>query len=424
MEPSSRSMINEKFGSLSIQESLLFLFWPFAALIYGLKQYKSPRAMTLFWFFCIYFGFSFIIPENVPGAPDSARHAATLQILHDEPISFNQLTATLFSEKGLLDIYEPIVAWLVSLFTGNASVLFAVYAAVFGFFYAKNTWMILARVNKIDSVLLLLFIIGFVLINPIWQINGVRMWTAAQIFIYGTLRIFLEEKKSGWFWVGTSIFVHFSFAFPVALLILFNFLPLNLALLVLFYFFTLLISEIDLKVVKNILIALPDVLHNKINSYTNQDYAEVIEIRKNNYSWHIFIAEMSLKWVKLTWILLLFVFRKQWVSGNPILVKIFGLALFIGGFANVTSLIPSGGRFMLLANVLFFATFVMLFARGYFENLRTIKWITVPFLTFSIAFSLRLGADFTGFTAILGNPLIAVFIDKQMPLIDFVKWLF
>lgn len=425
METSSSSTVKIKFGRLSIQEILLFLFWPFAALIYGLKQYKPPKAMTLFWFFCIYFGFSFVIPENISGAADSARYAAKLEELHAEPLSFNQLKEVFYSkESGVVDIYEPLVTWFISLFTGNASILFAVFAAVFGFFYAKNTWMILSRIGKIDSVLLFLFIIGFVLVNPIWNINGVRMWTAAQIFIYGTLRIFLDGKKSGWLWVASSVFVHFSFTFPVALLILFSFLPLNLAILFLFYFFTLTIAEIDLKVVKNLLAVLPDFLQGRVAGYTNDEYASGMKSAADKYSWHVVLANQSLKWIKIFWILILFVFKKQWIVENPLVMKMFGLALFIGGFANITSLIPSGGRFSLLANVLFFAVFTLLISKDYFKNIQILKRATIPFLAFSILFNVRMGLDYMGFTAIFGNPLIAAFVDAQMPLIDFVKWLF
>lgn len=425
METSSSSTVKIKFGRLSIQEILLFLFWPFAALIYGLKQYKSPKAMTLFWFFCIYFGFSFVIPENIKGAADSARYAAKLEVLHNDPVSFNQLKEMFYSkESGVVDIYEPLVTWFVSLFTGNTSILFAAFATVFGFFYAKNTWIILNRIDKIDSVLLVLFIMEFVLVNPIWNINGVRMWTAAQIFIYGAFRIFLEGKRAGWLWVGTSVFVHFSFAFPVALLILFSFLPLNLAILFLFYFFTLTIAEIDLKVVKNLLAVLPDFLQGRVTGYTNEEYATGMKSAANNYSWHVVLANQSLKWIKNFWILILFIFKKQWIVENPIVMKIFGLALFIGGFANVTSLIPSGGRFTLLANVLFFAVFTLLVSKDYFKNIQLLKRLTVPFLLFSIVFSIRMGFDYMGFTAIFGNPLIAAFVNEQIALIDFVKWLF
>ena len=40
---------------------ILFFIWPFRVLLFSLKHYRNPSAKKLFWFFCIYFGFVFII---------------------------------------------------------------------------------------------------------------------------------------------------------------------------------------------------------------------------------------------------------------------------------------------------------------------------------------------------------------------------
>ena len=166
-----------------------------------------------------------MIPENVPGAADSARYARQLIEAHNQPLSWSYFLSMLYAEGGFVDIYQPFVTWLVAIFTDNPRILMAIFGAVFGFFYAQNLWMVFSRIKARVGWLLFFFMLAFALVNPIWNINGVRMWTAAQIFLYGVFRLSLENDKKGFIWAATSILVHFSFLFPFALLLSFWFIP-------------------------------------------------------------------------------------------------------------------------------------------------------------------------------------------------------
>jgi len=224
--------------------ALLFLVWPFALLMTSLKNFYAPGAKKGFILFCLYFGFVFVISKDLGGA-DSARYAQMLRELHQNPPSFSSLWASLYSyEANLLDIYQPLLTWLVSLFTDNAQVLFALFAMVFGWFYANNIWIILRRSQSKFSYTLMLLILVFSLIIPIWYINGVRMWTAAQIYIYGVLVYFIEHKKYGLWWASGSLLVHFSFLFPLLLLLLFVVLPKRLPIFLVFFIATSFVADI------------------------------------------------------------------------------------------------------------------------------------------------------------------------------------
>ncbi len=399
----------------------LFLVWPFRVLLYSLKNYKHPASQKLFWLFCIYFGFVFIIDD--PGGSDSARYAEDLYILHSNLPSFKEFVNLLYAtEGGILDIYQPLVTWLVALFTGDARFLFAFFAAVFGHFYAKNIWMILDRVKHRMEWVVFIFILSFALINPIWNINGVRMWTAAQIFLYGNLRYLLYNDKKGLYWSASSVFVHFSFLLPNFLLFVWLFLPLKLFFFFSFYVFATLLKEVDLSAIGNLLSFLPDILQPRVESYTNEEYAQGISKALEQNSWHVHFAKLTRKIVLYVWVSTAFYFRNVLVKKMPEFIKLFSLALFIGGVAQIASLIPSGGRFLTLSNSLFFALFIfILLQQKDGINLKWIKIITVPFLIFSIFFNIRMGFDYIGILTFVGNPLLAIIIDDQTPLIEFVK---
>ena len=117
---------------------VFFLIWPFGALIRALRHFRAPQTKTIIWLFCIFFGFVFVIPENVPGAADSARYARQLIEAHNQPLSWSYFLSMLYAEGGFVDIYQPFVTWLVAIFTDNPRILMAIFGAVFGFFYAQN----------------------------------------------------------------------------------------------------------------------------------------------------------------------------------------------------------------------------------------------------------------------------------------------
>jgi hypothetical protein len=176
---------------------IFWLIWPLGAFLSTLSNYRTVTAKFVFWIFCVYIGLTFVVPINTEGAADSARYASELAVFHSMPFSFQNLWDSFYNSSANVDIYQGLVTWIVAFFTGDPRWLFALFAAVFGYFYAQNLWMIFDRIEIRNSLILSLFILGMALINPIWNINGARMWTAAQIFLFGCLLFFLRNEKKG-----------------------------------------------------------------------------------------------------------------------------------------------------------------------------------------------------------------------------------
>ena len=418
---------NKLIPSVPTSELLLILLWPFGALVRTLRYFRMPQAKTIFWLFCIYFGFVFVYADPFgTGGADSARYAENLIKLHENPFSWNALLAGFYNgDDQTVDIYQQLATWLVSILTGDPLILFMLFAGVFGFFYAQNLWMIFNKINKSLGFILVVFMFAYALVNPIWNINGVRMWTAAQLFLFGNLRYFLLRDKKGLIWSAASVLVHFSFLFPVSILLGYLFLPKKDYVFFAFYIVTAFLVEIKLTQVREFLSFLPDFLQPRVTSYTNEDYAERLGEAVNTNSWHVIWQGYFSTWVGYAWIVAIYIRRRQWSKNSPQLHNIFMFALLLGGFANIAAQVPSGGRFITVANGLFFALFVALLGQRKINlKLRWLEIITIPLLAFVIIFRIRMGFDYMGILTFAGNPMIAPFIDSQTPLIEFVKKIF
>jgi hypothetical protein len=400
-----------------------FLLWPFGALLMALRRFRSSQAKTIFWLFCIYFGFVFVYPKDTEGTADSSRYAAKLVSMHEQPTAFSDLVQSIYNtNEGLLDVYQPLTTWFIALFTGNANWLFLLFAAVFGFFYTQNIWLIISRIEKRIGLFHFLFLLAFALTNPIWYINGVRMWTAAQIYLYGSLLYFLEGNRKGIIWILLTPLFHFSFLFPVIIFFVYLVLPNYIVLFFIFFVATSFVNEINIPALREQFSFLPDIFQPKINTYLNEDYLLRLEQARENFSWHAYFASLSARLVLYIWTITAFFLRKYWLSEKQTPATLFSFALFLGGWANLSSLVPSGGRLHTLANGFFYASFILIFLASSFSvKINLVKYITFPFLLFSIIFSIRVGLDYIGILTVLGNPITAILGFEQTPLIQFIK---
>ena len=329
--------------------SLSFFVWPFGSLIMALRKTEKKEAITIFFLYSIFFGFCFIIPGNQDNPADSVSYADTFHNYYLHHPTFSQLLGLFYnSENGYTDVYQPLMTWFISFFTGDSRWLFMSYAVIFGYFMTKNFWLLLSQIKGRTTILMILFLFSFYLLNPIWNINGVRMWTAAQIFLFGTLQYFLKGNKSGLAWCFLSIFVHFSFVIYFALVIGYLIIPKNIQVFFIFYIATLTISEINYAGLSQGLSFLPDIFLRKIEIYTNEQYAVAISKQLVNYTWHIRYSAYVSRWVIYIWVIMIYLRRSKWQFLGPVTENLFLFGLFVGGWANLASLFPSGDRIPVL----------------------------------------------------------------------------
>ncbi|MBP8959659.1 MAG: EpsG family protein [Bacteroidales bacterium] len=397
-----------------------FLFWPFGLMLASFRYRHKPWAKNIFWLFCIYFGFVFIISSE---GPDSARYANTLIELSKSDLTFSNLISALYTtETNYVDIVQPLITFIVSRFTTNYHVLFAVFAFIFGFFYSRNLWFLLERINGKITIVCFIFILTFALIISVWNINGFRMWTAAQIYLYGMLPFLIEGDKKKLFWTFFSVFVHFSFFFPVA--VVFLYLLAGDRLTVYFWFFIIasFITEINIESVKEFISSLPDVFRLKLIGYTSEEYTERVKSASESLNWYVPYSSAGVRGVVYAFSIAAFIKCRNLLKSEKGLLNLFSFSLLFYGFANIARNIPSGGRFITVANLFMFAFIVFILLKTNRNKIFTLlKYLSIPALLLFLIVAIRIGFDYMGIMTFIGNPFTAIFYEDTVPLIFYVK---
>jgi hypothetical protein len=399
---------------------LLFILSPFTGFIQAFNHYKEDWAKNSVMLFVAFYGFTMVKPEGF----DSSAYVHALEQLYNFPISWSIFFNNFFNENGnQIDIYQPLITYLLSLSTNNGDILFFIFGIVFGFFYSRNIWLLLELVKekKLNKSLWLL-LITFVCVIGFWQLNGVRMWTAAHIYFYGTFLYLVKGNKKGILVATLSILVHFSFTLPVGILFFFIFVKPPKLILYITFLTSLTISTLNIDSVRTLLErVVPDFLLTKVNSYLGDDYIEAVSVSITNKVWYIQYFELILKcFIVIMFSVIYFTFSSK-AKADILCLNLFKFSLLFLSVANILELLPSGARFGSIGSL--FAVAIIFYYYVYYENNIFNKWIVYlnTLLVLFIIISLRISFDTISITSIFGNPIIAIFMNVTEPLIDFIK---
>jgi len=405
----------------SIGFYLGFLVWPFGILLAAFKYWRRPWAKNVFWLFCVFFGSTFIISEL--GGADSDRYARLfIQYAHSD-MSLSELWNSFYMlGSDYIDIASPLITYIVSRFTDNPNVLFTVFGFIFGFFYSRNIWSIMQRVEWKIPFIAAIYLFTFAIINPIWNINGFRMWTAAQIFLYGCLGYFFDGNNRRLAFAFVAIFFHFSFILPLIILIGYVFVKNRLTPYYVVFLITFFMKEIDLTIMQAYVDYLPGILRAKVTNYTNPEYAESISLMQQSLNWYVTFSNTVLTYVVLITVSTVYFFYKKQLEDNKELMRLLCYSLLLYSFANVFSFIPSMGRFHTVANTFMFAFMAIFLANQYKNNaIQLIQFVCIPLIGLFAIVNLRSGMDYFGFLTVIGNPFSVALVTDSQPLIDIIK---
>jgi len=395
-----------------------FLLWPFGFALEAFRQWDKPWAKNVFWLFCIYFGFTFIIGEV--GGPDSARYAQDFVELAHSREGLRGLWSQFYVVgSDNTDVISPMVMFLVSRFTDNPTALFIVFALISGYFYSRNVWYVLEKTEGKRSVMIVLYLVTFILINPIWNINGFRFSVAAQIFLFGTLPYLLEGRKRSLLWSGIAVLAHFTFLLPVSILGLYMLVGNRKYIFLAFFILTALFREISLEWFQSTLSILPDFIFFEISNYMSEEYAELRRLSEQELPWFIIYAERGIRWVSYLIVLTAFLHGRQVLKERSDLLRVLCFSLLLYGFANILSIIPSGDRFFIIANTFMIPFFLMLMvAHPVIREKLIIHMLAIPLLLLFGVVQIRFGMSYFSIITLVGNPFTAAFYSDPVPLID------
>ena len=408
-----------KSSQNKIYAYLVFLIWPFFSFFMAFYDYRKSWSKNLVWLFVAFYAYSMVISDE---GMDASRYRDQFIEISASAGTTNSIVADIYADDSqTVDYLKPLLDQIVSSFTTNYKILFLIYGLIFGFFFSRNLWLLLDRAeHKITKISILLLIV-FVIINPIWNINGFRFWTAAQIFVYGNLLYFLEGNRKGILITLTAFLVHFSFLLPSAILLLYMIMGNRLTLYFYFFLASLFITELNLEAVRNNLFFLPTVYMNRAENYVSEEYKEKLTENLKNANWYAQVRVSALKYSIYVFLIYLFWKGRIIMIREKRLYNLFSYVLLFYAIANVISYIPSVGRFISVVSGLS-VSLAFLYMQYFNDN--KFRWIikaSIPALLLFLIVTIRIGFDTIGLTTVFGNPIFAIIIEDDMALIELIK---
>ena len=398
---------------------------------------KNKQVFVFIWtLFFAYFGYTFIVAPNSDGNHYRVTFLEIRDWVHLQGLSFPDLLSKIYDYYP--DPYVPIASYLVALFTDDWHVLFSVYGLVLGYFFSENIYSILKSKNLIENknnrMLAVLGMVFMIFLVPIWEINGVRMWTACHFFIYNLYRY--TQTGNGKYLLGFSLagFFHSSFMLAPAIALtyfVFNKVPFNLRL-------ALVLTVVLLKQSGTMInpqfekIEGTGALAQKFNTYNNEDYLKGFEEGPNetvvdNTSWFVTWNGLYLT-LTSSIIVILAVFKLYQLRRFDEIhegehARLIGIFLALTFISYLMSLhpSPSASRFIRVAGV--FSAIALAQIIGIWEYLlnKSEKGVVIYPMLYLILFILvvqtRFGFENFNTVAFFGNPLYAVYQEEPKPLI-------
>lgn len=396
---------------------LLFFIWPFVAFLLALRQYHLKVSRNIVYLFLVLYGFTFI---SVNEELDSYRYAAKLKQAAALPFTaFWDIIGGIYADDTSVDIIEPFIRFSVSRVTDHPSLLFAVFALVFGYFYLNSIDLFYARLGKSSNRNALVYLLFFVTIIPIFFINGFRFWTASWLFFYGAYHVVLLKERD-FFWVSMSAcLVHFSFLSANAVLLIYFFLGNRNVI----YYPLVVLSFIVPDLISPYLSQFADILggglEGRILGYTNVRYKTAVLNAWDETRWFMQWSGNLVLYYLFFAILFLKLKYLKIVYADE-LKNLFSFMLFFLSFVNFARPIPSfGGRFQSV-----FFLFAVLYIFIVFTKIQKRNWHVVTLIgllpmALSAAIAFRIGTETLNF--ILFAPTPFFFLGSDIALYDLIK---
>ena len=401
---------------------LIFLIWPFLSVALAIRNYRASWAKNIIWLFVAFFGYTMVISEGIDSYTYRSKFTQSANSTQEE----RKISIYESGEKDSIDFIEPIISTIVSSFTSNARILFAVYGLIFGFFYSRNIWILLDKINSPINIILIILIFTFVLINPFWNINGFRYNTAAQVFVYGMLLYFVEGNKKGVWFILITFTIHFSFLIAIFIFAIYFILGNRITLYFYFFVTSLFIEGLQLDTVRENLIFLPEIFQERTSSYVNDEYAEAIANTYETANWYLKGHKNALHYAISALLIFIFWKGKSLLRREKLHYAYFSFILLFYGFANFMSSIPSGGRFMSPASSMAISLILIISVSDNFRS----KWlidilkVTSFFFVVFIVVVIRIGFDVIGISSVFGNPLFSTFMRFRYTTNPIIKIIF
>ncbi len=381
-----------------------FLLMPVIPLWYAIINFKVKQYHFFILAFVFLAGYNFN-----PGSGSDGEVYANLfkDFSNFSFLNFLDQISGIYSKNSeLLDLYSTLLLFIVSRFTDDPAIFFAITGIIYYYFFLKLIYLVRSIVPVQTSKYYLPFLIGCVFIFDLFLgINGIRFALAFVIFSYGALLYLINNKANALIIAGTSILVHFSLFYSFLFLLLFVIFK-NIGRSWLVYLIVLLgfvfAEFFAVGISQNINIT-GEAYEKRIEAYTNDEYIESRESGFQERNWYLVLDRYATYYYVFICFLLTklsFVkFRFDWLANR---LFVFSALMLIHNFFSSQLVDATSDRYYLMA--IFFILVYLLYLYHLNNERRIFKIIIftfLPILTLHVLVILR--NDF-----LVVNPLLLI----------------
>lgn len=331
---------------------ILFLILPLVSFIYSLRRINTRSSYRIFFWMALLFGTSFTVQsgKTLEVMFDSASYRERFEewVFMTEQHYIEGLEGFLTFDEGKKDYFFETVAYLLTRFTDNYHYLFLVVAFIFAR-YALKTFRFLTSDVYFDTSVASYILAYLFMSNQIFNINGVRMWTAAWIGVYALFQIFRNGRNGYFLLIFLTPFFHGSFWIFIAVVLLAFFLKRFDRIWAILFFISFFVGNLSLEILRDVSDQLPVFAQRMIQSYTDPE--RVAQIREGGTGFYWVSRMMSiLVRIYMNYMVYLFIKNSTSIKANFKSKELYLFLLVFMTFVNFTMPVPSlGGRYMTLA---------------------------------------------------------------------------
>ena len=326
----------------------LFILNPFVSAIFSLKDIRDGVSHKFLYAWFLIFGIGFCA---ISEAADSFRYVEKFMIEHNYtwPQYMMEIYEYFTFESNIKDIYTLTVNFFVGRFTDNYHWTYFIYAAVFGFFYIKSLKIFLRHSNVSSNVVFYMLLFMFCYSNPIYNINGVRFWTAAWIGVYVALSVFVEKDHKKLLLLMLLPLIHGSSVIWVAIMAIALLLSRFQTITISFFIASSFVSAVSyIDILDDYSYLLPQFMQNQLWSYTESEMALKRLSGVSEYGEVYADFLMALPGYFQILLSYLLILNRKKINRDKHAGHILAIMLALAAITNFLSGIPSMGRFRVL----------------------------------------------------------------------------
>lgn len=327
-----------------------FLINPLLALFSAFRDMKPKSSLIIVGIFYLWFGMSFE-PRNE--SADSYRYNLEFQRFSDNPDQqmkgvWNAYTndQTFYNHYMVKDLYVYVMYYITAkIAPHNHHVLFFLFACVFTFFNLVCLRYITREKQFNNSWPIIILLLLFLYSNAIFNINGVRFWTASWIAVTIMYRVLIDKHTASMLWLVVLPFIHGSYILFIAFFIISWIAKSKLNVLAKIYVISFFFGQIGMMVMDSIRAYMPAWLDLMVYNYTESDWGKnrMAGGDTNYMSFYAQILYSLPRWYMLG-LLFLASLRRQRIHTKLFL----GFTLAYFSCVNFSTVIPSVARYFVV----------------------------------------------------------------------------